>query len=547
MARTVGKHEAAPKKQKEEFSPEVIDDWTPSSVVVDAEPEPEPRKSRRTRAAREKEAEPQTGTGELDWEPGWEPESERARKAQPGWLKAIKTVAILLVVFAVLLLVADVVQRGSFAAGTDINGIDVGRMSASHASQTVSDALQLDTVITLTDPQGNTVGQLRLADLLRSGDLNADVEKLVKSQHEKFLPLAFFGQGADSYSLNWLNRDSIEALLTGAVGSYGQSEATPARLTQGENGWELIPAKNGTAPDLSAAATQIANALSGNALANTANLSVSVPLKETVAPLTAEDETARAQIEAIQSATAKSVFIDFGADLVVELGPAQLSSAYKVELTDTGADVTLDSEALTALLDRVIEENKADGIDRKYRTIDRAGAELHYNDWDTGFTLKRETLRKDVETALKGDGGNVTAQYVYVTPVKKHFANNNNSFIEINLENQYLWFYRRGDLVLSTPIVSGSVANGTETPKGAYSVSYKQKNAKLAGPGYSYTVDYWIPFYGNIGIHDAKWQDSYGGDIYLTEDGSHGCVEVPEDIIEAIYENASTYIPVFVY
>jgi lipoprotein-anchoring transpeptidase ErfK/SrfK len=31
-----------------------------------------------------------------------------------------------------------------------------------------------------------------------------------------------------------------------------------------------------------------------------------------------------------------------------------------------------------------------------------------------------------------------------------------------------------------------------------------------------------------IGLHDANWRSSFGGDIYLTN-GSHGCVNLPHD------------------
>lgn len=39
---------------------------------------------------------------------------------------------------------------------------------------------------------------------------------------------------------------------------------------------------------------------------------------------------------------------------------------------------------------------------------------------------------------------------------------------------------------------------------------------------YEEKVEYWMPFDGGIGFHDAPWRDEFGGDIYLTS-GSHGC------------------------
>ena len=316
-------------------------------------------------------------------------------------------------------------------------------------------------------------------------------------------------------------------------------------LVNGPNGWEITGATNGTMPDLTAAADTLRAALEGGSLSSSAR--VAVPLASVAGSFTENDAKLQAQLDAINAGMGKSVSIKFGDDLTVQLGRAELADAYEVTLTETGADVKLDSDALKAVLDKLIADNKADGIERKYSLLERHGAEVHYNDWDEGWVVKRDALLKAVQKAMQ-DGSEVTAEYDYVTPVKKHFKIGNNSFIEIDLKNQYLWFYRRGVLVMSTPIVSGSVENGTETPTGAFSVSYTRKNAKLSGAGYSYTVDYWIPYYGNIGIHDASWRTgNYGDDTYLSADGSHGCIEVPTEAARLIYENASTYIPVLVY
>ena len=527
MARIGGKHAAPSKKTRKE--PE----WKEELEYEEAYEE----QPAQAPAPEEEES--------LDWEPGWEPESERKRKKTPGWVKAVRTLVILLVILAVALIAMDLVQRDRFAGGSDVNGVDVSRLTAEGAEAAVSSALELDKAVVLLDEQGGQIAQLRLGDLLRGSDLYSQMDKLIGTQHEKFAPLAFAGIGGGSYSLGWLDDSSIEALIEGAIGDYGKTDPQPSTLVKGANGWELTPAKNGSKPDTAGAAAELKQILNGSSLADKGSVAVTVSTLPVVGSFAENDAKLKAQMDAIDSALGQDVSINFGAGTVITLGKAELSKIYDVTLTDDGADVELNADALKETLDAIIAYNKLDGIDRKYSLIDRD--ELHYNDWDTGWALKSETLLKDVTKALKSGGGEVQAGYNYVAAVKKHFKNGNNSFIEIDLENQYLWFYRKGNLVLSTPIVSGDVATGTETPKGAFSVSYKQKNARIAGKGYSYTVNYWIPFYGNIGIHDAEWRETgFGGDVYLTE-GSHGCVEVPMDIIEEIYNNASTYIPVFVY
>ncbi len=528
MARTGGRHAAPSKKTKKE--PE----WEEELEYEEYEEDPAP-------AVREDPEE----DGGLEWEPGWEPEEERKRRKTPGWVKAVRALVILLAVLAIAMIALDILQRDRFAGNSDVNGVDVSRLTAEAAGSAVSEALELDRAVVLTDPQGAQIAQLQLGDLLRGTDLYSEMDKIIGAQHDNFAPLAFLGMGGGSYSLGWLDESSIEALITGALGDYGKSDPEPATLVNGENGWELTPAKNGSKPDTAAAAAELKSLLGGDSLAGSGSLAVTVSTVSVPGSFQENDAKLSAQMAAIENAMGQSVTINFGPDTAVTLGKAELSKVYDVTLTEDGAEVELNKDALKATLEEIVADKKLDGIDRKYASL---GHDPIYNDWDKGWILKSDTLLKDVTKALKtGGGGEINAGYNYVGSVKEHFKNGNNSFIEIDLENQYLWFYRKGNLVLSTPIVSGDVATGSETPKGAFSVSYKQRNARIAGKGYSYKVNYWIPFYGSIGIHDAEWRETgFGGDVYQTQ-GSHGCIEVPMDIIEDIYNNASTYIPVFVY
>ena len=46
-----------------------------------------------------------------------------------------------------------------------------------------------------------------------------------------------------------------------------------------------------------------------------------------------------------------------------------------------------------------------------------------------------------------------------------------------------------------------------------------------------------MPFIGNsIGLHDASWRWQFGGEIYKTN-GSHGCVNLPYNVAQTIYDN----------
>lgn len=124
------------------------------------------------------------------------------------------------------------------------------------------------------------------------------------------------------------------------------------------------------------------------------------------------------------------------------------------------------------------------------------------------------------------------------------------TYIEVNLTKQHLWFYKNGSLIVESDLVSGSVADKAETQTGCFPIAYKESPSVLTGGnaenGYSQDVDFWMAFYDGQGLHDATWRSEFGGDIYL-ENGSHGCVNLPHDVAETIYDNSATGMAIILY
>lgn len=132
-----------------------------------------------------------------------------------------------------------------------------------------------------------------------------------------------------------------------------------------------------------------------------------------------------------------------------------------------------------------------------------------------------------------------TANYIGVDDI-------GDTYLEISLDDQHWWYYKDGELLLETDIVTGNHSRRCDTPEGVYFVYYMQRNRTLVGANYRSFVKYWIAFNKHIGVHDASWREEYGGDIYLTS-GSHGCVNTPEDVCSKLYEIIEIGTPVIVY
>ena len=117
------------------------------------------------------------------------------------------------------------------------------------------------------------------------------------------------------------------------------------------------------------------------------------------------------------------------------------------------------------------------------------------------------------------------------------------------MTKQHIWFYKEGKQIVESDFVSGNASRGWATPAGIYQITYKERNALLganSGADYRSPVSYWMPFNGNIGMHDAPWRRSFGGNIYKTN-GSHGCINMPINNAKTVFENISAGVPVVLY
>ena len=120
------------------------------------------------------------------------------------------------------------------------------------------------------------------------------------------------------------------------------------------------------------------------------------------------------------------------------------------------------------------------------------------------------------------------------------------SYVEIDLTQQHVWVYRGGEVAVSTDCVTGKAISGNNTPNGIFAIQFKQRDAILRGEDYETPVSYWMPIFQGVGLHDAGWRGSFGGDIYVRS-GSHGCVNLPPSAAAQIFEVVYSGEPVIVY
>ena len=174
------------------------------------------------------------------------------------------------------------------------------------------------------------------------------------------------------------------------------------------------------------------------------------------------------------------------------------------------------------------------------------GTDITVSGGDYGWKIDQE---KETEALAKNikKGEKITKEPEYSQTANSRAGNDyGDTYVEVNLTAQHLYYYKNGSLVLETDFVSGNDAKGWSTPVGAYGLYYKQLDKTLRGEGYATPVDFWMPFNGGVGFHDATWRRDFGGNYYK-RNGSHGCVNMPHSAAKTLYDNIEAGCAVLVY
>lgn len=461
-------------------------------------------------------------------------------KAQKGSKKYICILLALLGSLAVVILAcygAGIYHyRDRFLPGTVIDRIDVSGMTLEELETQLEGYFlrvlerQSDGTILEEDIEGEDIG---LSYLSRE-----PLEEILQSQNKW---IWFLPQAAEHRTEELVSYD--EEALAGRVrelrGFKEDFYAAPADAYISEYtpgvGFEMIPEEQGNQLNYQKTLDAVCGAVSG--LEEQANLEEAGCYE--VPEVTAEDERLVQTFQKLQSYAGISITYHFGENQEVLNGDIITSWLHV-----SGIDVSVDREQVKAYVN---------GLRKKYDTIFHSrtfhtsyGTDLSINEGDYGWWMDCEKETEELAAMLeRGESGERTPVY-YQTAAEYGMPDYGNSYVEINLTAQHLFLYKNGNLVLESDFVSGNPSRGNGTPAGIYSVTYKERDATLKGENYRTPVSYWMPFNGNVGMHDASWRSSFGGTIYKTN-GSHGCINLPYPAAQQIYEEIEKGWPVICY
>ena len=206
--------------------------------------------------------------------------------------------------------------------------------------------------------------------------------------------------------------------------------------------------------------------------------------------------------------------------------------------------IAIDEQQAKAFVKELAEKYDTAYTTRTFHTT--GGRDIQIAQGDYGWRIDQEAETKHLLELLAAKQS-ATCEPIYAQTAAVHAKNDwGTTYVEVSLTYQYLWLYKDGHCILESYFVSGNPTRGHATPKGIYGLTYKTRDATLSGEGYDSKVKYWMPFNRNVGLHDAPWRKTFGGQIYKNN-GSHGCINLPPANAAKIYENVDKNTPVIVY
>lgn len=213
-------------------------------------------------------------------------------------------------------------------------------------------------------------------------------------------------------------------------------------------------------------------------------------------------------------------------------------------MLDKNYEVILNEDYIESYVDNLAALYNTYGMTRQFATS--LGTTVSVVGGDYGWILNKEAMIAEIEDAIEG-GKSTIIDATYDQLAASRTGNDfGNTYVEINLTTQQVWYYKNGNLITSGNCVTGTANTKYATPQGTYVLKYLDDDAILRGPGYEAPVAFWMPFNWDIGLHDATWRGDFGGTIYQY-DGSHGCVNLPYDIAETIFNNIEAGTAVICY
>lgn len=470
---------------------------------------------------------------------------KRRKTGKDGKVKALWITGGVLAVICLIYVAISVYFMSHFFVNTKINGKNFSGKTASDVEKYLQTNIK-DYKLTILENEGrqDVISGSEIGLEYRAG---TETEKLLKDQNGFAWPKPFFTENSRKVSVNVsYNEESLNQRISQL--SCLQTEQTPAENAKLEfdgNQYVIKPEVYGNAVDKERLTEQVK--------VHITEFQPQLDMVETkcyAKPKYVEDsKEVQEACDAMNKYVNASITYPMNEPVVVD--KALISQWLQV---DGEMKVSLNTEAMKQWFTAFGDKYDTQGTTRTFTTP--AGKSATVTGGTYGWSIDEDTELVNLQNSIL-NGEVVTREPAYYaggTAAAHSGQDWGNTYAEVDMSAQHMWYVQNGQVVLETDVVTGEPIPSKITPEGVYSLMWKQPNSVLIGdinpdtgePAYRTKVKYWMQVTSSgVGFHDATWQTAFGGTLYqIPGTGSHGCINMPLDQAGALFNMIEPGTPV---
>lgn len=470
---------------------------------------------------------------------------KRRKTGKDGKVKALWITGGVLAVICLIYVAISVYFMSHFFVNTKINGKNFSGKTASDVEKYLQTNIK-DYKLTILENEGrqDVISGSEIGLEYRAG---TETEKLLKDQNGFAWPKAFFTENSRKVSVNVsYNEESLNQRISQL--SCLQTEQTPAENAKPEfdgNQYVIKSEVYGNAVDKERLTEQVK--------VHITEFQPQLDMVETkcyAKPKYTEDsKEVQEACDAMNKYVNASITYPMNEPVVVD--KALISQWLQV---DGEMKVSLNTEAMKQWFTAFGDKYDTQGTTRTFTTP--AGKSATVTGGTYGWSIDEDTELVNLQNSIL-NGEVVTREPAYYaggTAAAHSGQDWGNTYAEVDMSAQHMWYVQNGQVVLETDVVTGEPIPSKITPEGVYSLMWKQPNSVLVGdinpdtgePAYRTKVKYWMQVTSSgVGFHDAIWQTAFGGTLYqIPGTGSHGCINMPLDQAGALFNMIEPGTPV---
>lgn len=445
-----------------------------------------------------------------------------------------------ILVIIVLYLLSVLFFNKAFLPNTYINNTNYGFKTLSNTEHEIKNNNEKSIELIKNDGTSETVD---LSNLDSNVELNTDLNEILNKQDSFTWFISLFQKNYyDADVKITYNTEKLDSIINElkCVTTQKASKPQNASINKTETGYEIVPETEGSLINKDSLKEAIIEALKNNET----SLDLSATNCYQQADITTESEEIKQVINLLNNIDNLVITYDFD-DRTEELTSEQINAWITINEDNS---ITVDEEKAKQFITNLAYKYDTYGKSRTFITTD--GSEITTSEGIYGWQTDIDASTTELIDVIK-QCQSVTIEPVYkISGLCRATDDIGNTYIEVSIDKQHMWYYKDGELVIETDVVTGLPNDKRDTPKGVWCI-WSREEGKTLGTyevqGYESYVNYWMPIdWTGVGIHDATWRSNFGGTLYKTN-GSHGCINTPISAVKVIFDNTVTGTPVIVY